>query len=903
MKKLFQLFALLLPVTAFADHWTAVSNTAYDGETMLYVKVNINGTAATANDGLELAAFMNDECRAIGSFGTGSSTTSGNGVFTLRVRGKVATDPNELNQPITLRAYYNDIEYQFKTTYPFTGETPQAPSNAYVINLDAVTGISFPAELNYSKKELPFTTDDLSSQVTFLYGNAAGSTAGGTTSDGYTPLGESTILSKIAYEWYTSNQSQYVTFSENKAIITQFGTYPITLNAFFGEAAPTGGAPKTFTTTFNINMTKAVTSVTGISCSVEGTLEFNAYDDLKTYLTDKVTITPAEADDKDFTLEASSTSTTNFDGTKFYASGDYTVTIMPTDKSYTGTGATIQVKVYTRPTKISGESQSIEVGIGENVKPYIERYTKFTYPETDPNPTYKKEDVVYDYGTSGLVDAEGKATKEGTARIKVTLVNGITTTGTQTTSGSDFYYATVKIVSRLKITTAAGATDFVKNGSPATETPVYVYVENPGNEPFDATKLTITFKDRYKGFPYAEQTAVTAGTDASNKAAYLFTILPKFTGTQITYTVSYDGNAISTETQTGGYINITKEQPLANGWNWMSVTNMQTDNGTTIQSAFTKDDIVEIRSQKATVYNDPAWGYFGDLTNITPNDATYKVKTNKATVAKLGAISAIDKGMLAVNIQKGYNWINNPYEFDIPAARINEFLDGTADAGGMKPAEGDIIYTKTKGFATYNAESGWTASDGFALLEGEGLLYYCAGTNGASFNYNASLAPTNAANGVKAYRKARAAQEGVYQYDAHAFADNMAMIATVDGVENLEDYTLGVFVNGECRGRGRVVKDNIMFVNAVGKMGEKMTFKLHNDQTDEEFTLDDSMTYTLQKGSLNAPVVLSGSTVTGIQSARETETTDETIYDLQGRRVENAQKGLYIIGAKKVIKK
>ena len=83
MKKLFQLLALLLSVSAFAQQWTPVSNTAYDGETMLYVKVNINGKAATANDGLQLAAFMNDECRAIGSFGTGSSTTSGNGVFTL----------------------------------------------------------------------------------------------------------------------------------------------------------------------------------------------------------------------------------------------------------------------------------------------------------------------------------------------------------------------------------------------------------------------------------------------------------------------------------------------------------------------------------------------------------------------------------------------------------------------------------------------------------------------------------------------------------------------------------------------------------------------------------------------------------------------------------------------------
>ena len=42
--------------------------------------------------------------------------------------------------------------------------------------------------------------------------------------------------------------------------------------------------------------------------------------------------------------------------------------------------------------------------------------------------------------------------------------------------------------------------------------------------------------------------------------------------------------------------------------------------------------------------------------------------------------------------------------------------------------------------------------------------------------------------------------------------------------------------------------------------------------------------------------------VTGINEAK-TQTNNAAIYDLQGRRVEKAQKGLYIIGGKKVLVK
>ena len=93
-----------------------------------------------------------------------------------------------------------------------------------------------------------------------------------------------------------------------------------------------------------------------------------------------------------------------------------------------------------------------------------------------------------------------------------------------------------------------------------------------------------------------------------------------------------------------------------------------------------------------------------------------------------------------------------------------------------------------------------------------------------------------------------------------------------------------------------------MFVSAVGKVGERLSFKLANNRTGEVTDLEDTMTYSLIKGSLKAPVQLSGTTVTGIAKTMD-EAQDEAIYDMSGRRVEKMQKGIYIVGGKKVLKK
>ena len=111
---------------------------------------------------------------------------------------------------------------------------------------------------------------------------------------------------------------------------------------------------------------------------------------------------------------------------------------------------------------------------------------------------------------------------------------------------------------------------------------------------------------------------------------------------------------------------------------------------------------------------------------------------------------------------------------------------------------------------------------------------------------------------------------------------------------------------------GKVVKDGKMMINVAGKAGEIVTFRLHNEYTGEFVDLETEVRYAQKLGSLKAPTTLFGDTVTGISEITTDDNSEETYYDLNGRKVEgNLSAGAYIVKAvkngqvivKKVIKK
>ena len=185
-KSLLSLCMMLLTVASWAQNWTAPTENDYPHSTPVYVQVKVNGEEMLK--GVEVAAFIDDECRASSQFA--DAQVGGLLCYQLRVWGDTDTD---LNKTITFKVNYNGLVFKMKKTITFTGETySEVP---LVLNIDRPTGVSLPNPLELEAK-LPFSYD-LTNDIEFRY---EGRDASGATVP-YTPLGESEIETELTYSW------------------------------------------------------------------------------------------------------------------------------------------------------------------------------------------------------------------------------------------------------------------------------------------------------------------------------------------------------------------------------------------------------------------------------------------------------------------------------------------------------------------------------------------------------------------------------------------------------------------------------------------------------------------------------------------------------------------------------
>ena len=199
MKKLLlTMFALLSVMAINAQNWTGPSGNDYQTSTPIYLQVKVNGVVATSNDGLEVAAFINGECRAV----TFTYDANASNLLTLRVWG----DPDEVGQTITFKVFDHlyGLLYSFSNTVPFTGETvAEVP---YELNIDRPTGVSITNPISITTK---FPAEiDLNQYLQFDYVGFIG----GDLVD-YEPLGESTIETTLSYSWTTPDGGEFTAFS------------------------------------------------------------------------------------------------------------------------------------------------------------------------------------------------------------------------------------------------------------------------------------------------------------------------------------------------------------------------------------------------------------------------------------------------------------------------------------------------------------------------------------------------------------------------------------------------------------------------------------------------------------------------------------------------------------------
>lgn len=365
----------------------------------------------------------------------------------------------------------------------------------------------------------------------------------------------------------------------------------------------------------------------------------------------------------------------------------------------------------------------------------------------------------------------------------------------------------------------------------------------------DPTKVKVTFSSN------STTVLVTATPDETGLE---WTIKASMAGT-FTFYVSYDGvNQYSMKQTEAGTLTVSQEIALESGWDWITVNALPAGSGSIVlysnsnwvpEMQSGKNKVIEIRSQQALLYNDPNYGFFGDITELKPGDGMYKIKTEGSVVFQLGSsVNGISSADLPQTV-RGYTWLGYPHQIDQPLTALASTLASTAE-------DGDMIIGKDN-FAEFSGGE-WVAADGFTFKAGKGYMYYTQGNGGKTINWGTPDPSAAKAFDGTFYAKSNGIK--IWQYDNSTYADNMPIVAVLSGIDDPENYSVGAFVGDECRGEGNVAGGKYMFINVAGTAGETVTFKLYNKLDGTYSDLDNTLTYGSKAGSLKNPVALQGAT-------------------------------------------
>ena len=934
MKKLlFTMFALLSVMAINAQNWTGPSGNDYQTSTPIYLQVKVNGVVATSNDALEVAAFINGECRAV----TFTYDANASNLLTLRVWG----NPEEVGQTITFKVFDHlyGLLYSFSKTVQFTGETvAEVP---YELNIDRPTGVSITNPISITTK---FPAEiDLNQYLQFDYVGFIG----GDLVD-YEPLGESTIETTLSYSWTTPDGGEFTAFSidgnniltANKATTADGEEATLTIKAPEANRALCTGSTV-------IKIIEKIVPVTSITCSMN-TINMRKGESLRrnTELLNSIVIKPDDATNKNYYFEAADNPNA-FVNEVAMLGGTHNVKIVSAFNPAIYT--TITAEVYAPVESLSVSQNTIQAALGDNILDLVTPYVTIS-PDDATNKEFNL--VIPNEASDAIVDniaiAPGIYTISVVSADNVQISKDVTIYITEITAPESIDVdintnAYDKLRSQVTITPegeytitpkdeeSAAAFDgngiALKNGSftlvvtSKTNTKVSKDVIVNVSTPVDITfpesltiskyrdtefELTITgdgfdpslLRFEFTRDEYPSDFGIPTITNADDGAGKKWNIRGTGSGNSVLQ-VYYDEiqmpryNAYNCDIQTLAEVAFNND-----GWDWIYVPSDidLTDNGNNpayldFLNIDDNNKVIEIRSQTELLYNDKTYGFIGTITTLNPLDGMYKIKAkyDDASNCVLSNNEGLWTRDISFRAKKGYTWIGYPNEWNITLDDFN-LIDANT------PSEGDRIIGKTN-FAEYS--NGEWVGLGFTLEAGKGYIYYNASEeiNSISFDYTPDFS-TQTYSSIHMSAKGQSKRNGsdVWNYDASQYADNMAIVAEIEGLENPEEYTIGAFVGDECRGMGKVVKDGKMMINVAGKSGETVTFRLHNEYTGEFIPLETEVRYSNGYGSLKSPLAITGPSISGISEITTGENDEETYYDLYGRKVEGElSTGIYIV--------
>jgi hypothetical protein len=396
---------------------------------------------------------------------------------------------------------------------------------------------------------------------------------------------------------------------------------------------------------------------------------------------------------------------------------------------------------------------------------------------------------------------------------------------------------------------------------------------------FDPAKFKVTFDTYYsRDFPddwtFAEWEP--SGTDP-------LTLIIKGKCVEYgSFFVYYDDEYLG-----GSSLTVAPRYTVADGWQWFALHNGVMESQKAIKDAL-GNNLAEIRTNDNVLVNDPDIGYIGDLQKLD-TDHTYKLRMQNVT--NEGLVFTIDEKVGSVftgktlKLKAGWNWIGNSYQYYQP---ISEVFNGNAFTSG------DIVQAKDA-FATWNG-SGWVGSLKY-VTPGQGLLLHLNKAMDVKLK-GENLMKQNFTQPAGARAAIHHSALTAHEVAACRFADNMAMIARVDGVTDPLRTTILAFVDDECRGVSVVDADRL-FITIHGNMGERVSFVAYDQLTGLYHPVNNQCLLSPMTGTLEHPFLLHASDATSVEPLMFRAGQTEEVYDLQGRKLNvNANKpgkGVYIV--------
>ena len=889
------------------------------------VQLNINGEKvnylANFPHTIELAAFVDGDCRAVISQSKNvEDFNEKTGFFMFRVWGK----EEENGKTVSFKVIVDGVAYKFNSTIDYVYEGKYKPI-PLVLNLDMITGMSFPEEINI--RQPINSTYDLWQKIIYSYTDSKG--------DDYTPLNESSIdMEETRFICELASSSNSFSIDPNLLLTINNPTTPGDGDGVAVFFYAGGSEFANANTTINITIPVQTISIPESFSCWKG-------DDLFDVLEDQLKLSPEDVSKEDLVVVVVEGNQQGITSNGYCSeSGEYLVKISsPQDNVESNQ---FKVTVQQHVESISASELTLTVNLGENVHDAIKKLVT-VYPANATNKNLKFSSRGTDYinekgvavketgenGVTVMVTSEDNA-NAGNLYFTVVVTNNVTsitaTPNEVTVYVGEYVYAYLNKHVNITISPSTadqtaysfepseddsenfpdymavttGTYKWIAKSTKNTDitTEITVIVKEPVNLSCDnEVNLTIftpgvinlTIESGEDDFDPSlvdielestDMAEITKGDDGKS-----FSVTGKKVGTTI-FNVIYNGESL-----TEGNLKIGTEIQLGEGWNWIS-NNMATDVPLTGSDNNTGNQylpeyfegntkINEVRSEEALLFNDDTYGVFGRISAFE-GGKMYKVKVEGNEGINIPVYGELKSSVIPIN-HTGYSWIAYPI---VGSYSMKAFTN-------LNAVEGDVIIGKD-GFAEYKGGK-WNSASDFMLETGKGYIYYTE-REGIRLDFTAE---NNAAEQILA--KSFGTASNVWEYNTAAYPETMCIVAKVKGVEPSDKYSVGAFVNGECRGKGTYVTDDVMFISVAGQNGDVVSFKLYNSETGNYTDIPEKMSYTLKKGSLASPVQITATETTGINELPAADNEDIPAYNLAGQRVRSSAKGIVLRGNKKYV--